>query len=72
VDEETALLEEADMAELPSHPGTDDDPRAGPGRDAPPTGRPRRVPVAGIVIAIVLVLVIIVLHLTGTLGPGSH
>jgi hypothetical protein len=30
------------------------------------------VPVAGIVITIVLVLVIIVLHLTGTLGPGGH
>jgi hypothetical protein len=72
VDEETAPPEETDMAELPSHPGTDDDPGAGPGRDAPPAGRQRWVPVAGIVIAIVLVLVIIVLHLTGTLGPGSH
>jgi hypothetical protein len=72
VDEETAPPEETDMAELPSHPGTDDDPAVGSGRDAPPAGRPRWVPVAGIVITIVLVLVIIVLHLTGTLGPGGH
>ena len=60
------------MAELPSHPGTDGDTGAGPARDAAPVGRPRWVPVAGIVIAIALVLLIIVLHLTGTLGPGGH
>jgi hypothetical protein len=60
------------MADLPSHPGTDDDTSAGPGRGARPAGRPRWVPVAGIVIAIVLVLLLIVLHLTGTLGPGGH
>ena len=60
------------MAELPSHPGTDDDTGAGPRRDAPPSSRPRWISVAGIVIAIVLVLLFIVLHLTGTLGPGGH
>lgn len=60
------------MADLPSHPGTDDDTSAGRGRGAPATGRPRWMPVAGIVIAFVLVLLLIVLHLTGTLGPGGH
>jgi hypothetical protein len=60
------------MADLPSHPGTDDDTGTGPGRGAPPASRPRWIPVAGIVIAIVLVLLLIVLHLTGTLGPGGH
>jgi hypothetical protein len=30
------------------------------------------VPVLGIVIALVLVLLLIVLHLTGVLGPGAH
>jgi hypothetical protein len=30
------------------------------------------VPVLGIIIAIALVLLFVVLHLTGTLGPGAH
>ena len=60
------------MADLPAHPGTDDESGAGPGRRAPASRRPLWVPVAGIVIAILLVLLLIALHLTGALGPGGH
>lgn len=60
------------MADLPAHPGTDDESGTGPGRRAPASSRPRWVPVAGIVIAILLVLLLIALHLTGALGPGGH
>jgi hypothetical protein len=49
------------MAEPPRYPDTDADP-----------GTPRWVKVGGIIIAIALVFVVVVLHLTGTIGPGAH
>ena len=55
------------MADPPSHPDTGDGPDRGSA-----TGTPRWVPVLGIVIAIVLVLLLVVLHLTGVLGPRAH
>jgi hypothetical protein len=36
------------------------------------TSTPRWLPVLGIAVAIVLVVLLVVLHLTGTLGPGAH
>ena len=36
------------------------------------TSTPRWVSVLGIIIAIVLVVLFVVLHVTGTLGPGDH
>jgi hypothetical protein len=59
------------MADPPSHPDTGDDTGVGPDRGSP-AGTQRWVPVLGIVIAVVLVLLLVVLHLTGVLGPGAH
>jgi len=56
------------MADLPAHPDRDGD---GPGRTKT-TGRPRWGAVAGIVLMMVLVAGLVVLHLTGVLGPGAH
>jgi hypothetical protein len=36
------------------------------------TGTPRWVLVLGIVVAVGLALLLLVLHLTGVLGPGAH
>jgi hypothetical protein len=59
------------MADPPRYPDTGDD--TGLGRDrGSATGTPRWVSVLGIIIAIALVLLVVVLHLTGTLGPGAH
>ncbi len=59
------------MAELPYHPDTDDDSAVGP--DLGSTAGARRwIAVVGISIAIVAVLAMVVLHLTGTIGPGAH
>jgi hypothetical protein len=59
------------MADPPLDANTDDHTSAGPsGRSA--TGTPRWVPVLGVLIAIVLVGLLVVLHLTGVLGPGAH
>jgi hypothetical protein len=55
------------MADPPSYPDTG----AGPDRGSASSTR-RWVPVLGIVVAIVLVLLLVVLHLTGVLGPGAH
>ena len=52
------------MADPPHHPDTGDRGSA--------TGRSRLLRVLGIAIAIALVAVVVVLHLTGTLGPGDH
>ncbi len=59
------------MADQPSYPDTGEDTGVGPDRGSA-TGTQRWVPVLGIVIAIVLVLLLVVLHLTGVLGPGAH
>jgi hypothetical protein len=59
------------MADPPPDSDTGDD--TGVGRDrGSATSTPRWLPVLGIVIATVLVLLLVVLHLTGVLGPGAH
>jgi hypothetical protein len=59
------------MADPPPDSDTGDD--TGVGRDrGSATSTPRWLPVLGIVIAIVLVLLLVVLHLTGVLGPCAH
>jgi hypothetical protein len=58
------------MADLPTHPDTDDPSGQEPDR-AGTAGGPRRGAMAGIALATVLV-VLVVLHLTGVVGPGSH
>jgi 4-hydroxybenzoate polyprenyltransferase len=59
------------MADLPAHPDSADDPSAGPEHLAV-TGRPRRTALLGVAVAVVLVVLMLVLHLAGVLGPGSH
>jgi hypothetical protein len=63
--------QETHLADPPSYPDTRGDTGVEPGRRSA-TSRPRWVPVIGIVIAVVLVLLLVVLHLTGVLGPGAH
>jgi hypothetical protein len=48
----------------PSHPDAGD--------GGSPTRTTRWLSTLGIVIAIALVLLFVVLHVTGTLGPGAH
>ncbi len=60
---------------LPSYPHSDPDSGSasgtGPHRDR--RGRtPRWVSVAGIVLAVALVVVLVVLHVTGVVGPGAN
>jgi hypothetical protein len=62
---------------MPDRPYPDTDPDTGDdtglGSDCgSPTSPPRGMSVLGIVITIVLLLLIVVLHLTGILGPGLH
>ena len=58
------------MVALPSHPDTE---HPG-GADADPAldGGSRRVRIFGIIAAIALVVLVLVLHLTGVIGAGSH
>jgi hypothetical membrane protein len=56
------------MPDPPPYPHTGDD----TGDRGSATGTPRWVYALGIIIAILLVLLFVVLHLTGTLGPGAH
>lgn len=59
------------MAELPSHPDTDNHTGGGP-RRGPASGTPRWVAVVGVIVAIVAVALVAVLHLAGVIGPGAH
>jgi hypothetical protein len=55
----------------PRSPGADED--AGVGHDRGAAGSaPRWVFVLGIIIAITLGVLMVVLHLTGAIGPGAH
>jgi hypothetical protein len=56
------------MADPPRYPGTRDD-----NDDRGPVNNTRRwAAPLGITLAIVVVLLFVVLHITGTLGPGAH
>jgi hypothetical protein len=58
------------VAGLPSHPDTEHP----DGTDTDPTldGGSRRVRIFGVTAAVALVVLVIVLHLTGVIGAGSH
>ncbi len=58
------------MSRLPSHPGTDDEPGQA-GREKPPGSRPR-ARILAVIVVVLLVAGMVVLHLTGVVGPGSH
>ena len=59
------------MAAPPPYPDSDDDTGAGPDR-GPATGGPRWMSVLKVIIAIALLVIVLVLHLSGVIGPGSH
>ena len=59
------------MADPPRSPGTEEDPGWDPNRGTASRSH-RWVFILGIVFAIALVGLMILLHLTGTLGPGVH
>jgi hypothetical protein len=59
------------MADLSEHPDTGDDSGFGP-HSEPVAPTPRWKVVAGIGVGVVVVVLLIVLHLTGVLGPGAH
>jgi hypothetical protein len=56
---------------LPSYPGTENGTDAEPNRGSA-AGAPHWITVFGIVIAILMILTLVVLHLTGAIGPGVH
>jgi hypothetical protein len=62
-------LEENAMTDPPRHPGTDGN--GGPGPEGPGGASRWRV-VLGVTIAIALLVLIVLLHATGTIGPGAH
>lgn len=57
------------MPDPPPYPETDEDTGVRPDRT---TGTPRWVSVAVIGAVVLVVAVMVVLHITGTIGPGSH
>jgi len=65
------VQEETRMAELPSHPDTGPD-SGGDVDDGPGARRRSTGAVVAIVVPVALVVLMVVLHLTGTLGPGAH
>jgi hypothetical protein len=59
------------MADLPSHPDTDDA-GARHGREPTTTRPPRWVSVVATIVAVAVVMLLVALHLTGVLGPSAH
>ena len=60
------------MADLPAHPDTGSVPEPGTDSASPPGGRPGRPVAVGVALAAGLVVLMVVLHLLGVFGPGSH
>ena len=65
-----ATEEDTKMPDPPPYPGTGDDTAAA--HDTGPAARRSRRGIVYWIIGVVLILLFLVLHLTGTLGPGSH
>lgn len=59
------------MADPPRYPESEEDTGVSPDRGAA-SNTPRWMFVLGIIIVIALVGLMVLLHLTGTLGPGVH
>ncbi len=53
--------------QLPSHPGDDDT-----APDQEPVTTVNRAAMLGLAVVVALVAVIVILHLTGIVGPGAH
>jgi hypothetical protein len=58
------------MAELPHHPDSDEDSGLEPDRGS--SARTRRRTYLFVVFGVALVLLMVVLHLTGVVGPGTN
>ncbi|MEZ0067277.1 hypothetical protein ABIA32_003290 [Streptacidiphilus sp. MAP12-20] len=59
------------MADLPTHPDAGDNTTEAPESALTPRG-PRGKALAGIALGVLLVVLMLVLHLAGVFGPGSH
>jgi hypothetical protein len=60
------------MADPPAYPDTGNDSRVGPDRDKEPATTGGWASKLVIAIVAALVVVIVILHLTGVVGPGAH
>jgi hypothetical protein len=59
------------LADPPRYPENEEDAGVNPDRRAA-NSKPRWVIAFGIIMPIALVLLIVLLHATGTVGPGAH
>jgi hypothetical protein len=60
------------VAHPPPYPDSGDDADVNPYRRANTGGTPRWLSALGIGLVVALVVLVVVLHLTGTIGPGAH
>jgi hypothetical protein len=69
---EPCPTKEAHMANPPPYPDTGNDTGAGPDRDKEPATTGKWAGRLVIALVAALVVVILILHLTGVVGPGAH
>jgi hypothetical protein len=68
--DQSPMREETHMADLPDYPDSDEDTSVGPDRRSSRSTSWRRYLLVLVVVALVMLFVI--LHLTGTVGPGTN